>query len=151
MVVLKNVKSIIPPKYVVVFTRAQAGIWVTPLASLELSTTFEKILVLEVTFSLIGYDANATTKSTSIFLPSFYYSLPCVFGLWCRSGMGLHFVIIERRHQNITQNIGRKEVLIRLWIAHGHQIFCWHQKVKAINKLKQCVSIFYLKCWLVNI
>ncbi len=81
MVVLKNVRSIIPPKYIIVFTRSQAGIRVAPLASLELFTTLEKILVLEVTFNSIGYDANATTKSTSIFLPSFYYSLPCVFGL----------------------------------------------------------------------
>jgi len=112
MVVLKKVRSIIPLKYVVAFTRAQVGIGVAPLASLELSTTLEKISILEVTLGLIGYDANATTKSTSIFPPSFYYSLPCVFGLRCKSRMGLHFVVIERRHQNIAQNTSRKEFLI---------------------------------------
>jgi hypothetical protein len=75
---LKNLGSIIPPKCVVASTIVEVGISVAPLASLELSTTSEKISVLEVTLGSVGHDSSATTKSTSIFPPSLCSSFPCV-------------------------------------------------------------------------
>ncbi len=47
-----------------------------------------KILVQKVTLGSIGCDSNATTKSTSIFPPSLYSSLPCILNsMQIRNGL----------------------------------------------------------------
>jgi hypothetical protein len=74
----------------------------------------------------------------------------CAAYYWKVLNKGYNFALDFTSIKGLHKKLWR-EISVNIWIAHGQQIFYWHQRVKAINKLKRCVSSDYIKCCAVSI
>jgi len=74
-IVSENMESIVAPQCVIASVGVVIGRGATPSTSSEPSVVSKRIPILKVTFGSISCVYDVTTKSTSIFPPSFCFSL----------------------------------------------------------------------------